>query len=334
MTRRPALLREQILAAPACHRKEPIILDEVQKVPQLLDEVQWLIENTECRFLLCGSSARKLKRGQANLLGGRAWKYHMFPLVSDELAELNLLKILNDGLIPSHYLQANASRSLKAYLEDYLKEEVFDEGLTRNIPAFSRFFDAIGFTHGELTNFSDIARDCGVDSKTVREYYQILVDTLMGDFVEPYKRRQNRQVITKSPKFYLFDPGVARTLTRRPLAEERGEFFGKAFEHYLFTELRAHSVYQELDYPIHFWRTKSGQEVDFILEDGEVAIEVKGSSHIERKHLRGLKAFAEGNTPRQSILVCNESRPRVLEGIQILPWRDFLRQLWAGTILR
>jgi len=334
MTRRPALLREQILAAPVCHRKEPIILDEVQKVPQLLDEVQWLIENTECRFLLCGSSARKLKRGQANLLGGRAWKYHMFPLVSDELAELNLLKILNDGLIPSHYLQANASRSLKAYLEDYLKEEVFDEGLTRNIPAFSRFFDAIGFTHGELTNFSDIARDCGVDSKTVREYYQILVDTLMGDFVEPYKRRQNRQVITKSPKFYLFDPGVARTLTRRPLAEERGEFFGKAFEHYLFTELRAHSVYQELDYPIHFWRTKSGQEVDFILGDGEVAIEVKGSSHIERKHLRGLKAFAEGNTPRQSILVCNESRPRVLEGIQILPWRDFLRQLWAGTILR
>ncbi len=333
MTRRPALLREQILAAPANHRKEPIILDEVQKVPQLLDEVQWLIENTECRFLLCGSSARKLKRGQANLLGGRAWKYHMFPLVSDELGEMNLLKILNDGLIPSHYLQANATRSLKAYLEDYLKEEVFDEGLTRNIPAFSRFFDAIGFSHGELTNFSDIARDCGVDSKTVREYYQILVDTLMGDFVAPYKRRQNRQVITKSPKFYLFDTGVARTLTRRPLAEERGEFFGKAFEHFLFTELRAHSVYEELDYPIHFWRTKIGQEVDFILGEGEVAIEVKGTSRIERKNLRGLKAFAEGNTPRQSYIVCNEPKPRILEGIQILPWRDFLTKLWAGAII-
>ena len=333
MTRRPALLREQILAAPANHRKEPIILDEVQKVPQLLDEVQWLIENTECRFLLCGSSARKLKRGQANLLGGRAWKYHMFPLVSDELGEMNLLKILNDGLIPAHYLQANATRSLKAYLEDYLKEEVFDEGLTRNIPAFSRFFDAIGFSHGELTNFSDIARDCGVDSKTVREYYQILVDTLMGDFVAPYKRRQNRQVITKSPKFYLFDTGVARTLTRRPLAEERGEFFGKAFEHFLFTELRAHSVYEELDYPIHFWRTKIGQEVDFILGEGEVAIEVKGTSRIERKNLRGLKAFAEGNTPRQSYIVCNEPKPRILEGIQILPWRDFLTKLWAGAII-
>jgi predicted AAA+ superfamily ATPase len=334
MTRRPALLREQVLAAPASQQKEPIILDEVQKVPQLLDEVHWLIENTACRFILCGSSARKLKRGHANLLGGRAWKYHMFPLVSDELGDIDLLKILNDGLVPAHYLQANATRSLKAYLEDYLKEEVFDEGLTRNVPAFSRFFDAIGFTHGELTNFSDIARDCGVDSKTVREYYQILVDTLMGDFVEPYKRRQNRQVITKSPKFYLFDPGVARILTRRPLVEERGEFFGKAFEHYLFTELRAHSVYEELDYPIRFWRTKVGQEVDFILGDGEVAVEVKSTSCIEKKNLRGLKAFAESNTVRQSIVVCNESRPRVLDGIQIVPWRDFLYQLWGGEIIQ
>ncbi len=334
MTRRPALLREQVLAAPVSQQKEPIILDEVQKVPQLLDEVHWLIENTECRFLLCGSSARKLKRGHANLLGGRAWKYHMFPLVSDELGDVDLLKILNDGLVPTHYLQANATRSLKAYLEDYLKEEVFDEGLTRNVPAFSRFFDAIGFTHGELTNFSDIARDCGVDSKTVREYYQILVDTLMGDFVEPYKRRQNRQVITKSPKFYLFDPGVARILTRRPLKEERGEFFGKAFEHYLFTELRAHSVYEELDYPIHFWRTKVGQEVDFILGEGEVAIEVKGTSCIEKKNLRGLKAFAESNPVRKSIVVCNESRPRILDGIQIVPWRDFLHQLWGGEIIQ
>ena len=138
---------------------------------------------------------------------------------------------------------------------------------------------------------------------------------------------------TKSPKFYLFDTGVARTLTRRPLAEERGEFFGKAFEHFLFTELRAHSVYEELDYPIHFWRTKIGQEVDFILGEGEVAIEVKGTSRIERKNLRGLKAFAEGNTPRQSYIVCNEPKPRILEGIQILPWRDFLTKLWAGAII-
>ena len=195
-TKRPFLLREQILAADSRRMKEPIIIDEVQKVPQLLDEIHWLIENKNFRFILCGSSARKLKRGKVNLLGGRAWRYEMHPLVSAEVGEINLLRSLNQGMIPIHYLQEEYRKSLQAYLRDYLKEEVFDEGLARNIPAFSRFFDAMGFSHGELTNYANIARDCGVDAKTVKEYYQILVDTLLGTMIEPFRKRQERQVIT------------------------------------------------------------------------------------------------------------------------------------------
>ena len=204
-SKQPSLLRERLLAKNDHTLNYPVILDEVQKVPQILDEVHWLIENKGLRFILCGSSARKLKRGKANLLGGRAWRYEMFPLVTVEVEDLNLLRILNRGMIPDHFLRAGYNKALKAYTQDYLKEEVFDEGLTRNIPAFSRFFDAMGYSHGELTNYSNIARDCGVDSKTVKEYYQILIDTLLGKMVPPFKKRHDRQVLSRIPKYYLFD---------------------------------------------------------------------------------------------------------------------------------
>jgi predicted AAA+ superfamily ATPase len=332
-SKRPALLREQLLAKSPAALQQPIILDEVQKVPQLLDEIHSLIEDKGWRFILCGSSARKLKRGQANLLGGRAWRYEMFPLASPEIGEVDLLRALNQGLIPSHYLQANYRKSLKAYVQDYLKEEVFAEGLTRNVPAFSRFFDAMGYSHGELINHSNIAHDCGVDSKTVREYYQILIDTLLGIRVEPFKRRQHRQVIGKTSKFYLFDVGVAGILTKRHLEEERGEAFGKAFEHFLLMELIAYRSYTEADFPIHFWRTKSGLEVDFILGEGEVALEIKGASRIDPQDLKPLKAFVEEHHPRKALLVCNEKTERLSDKIRILPWRNFLTLLWAGKIL-
>ncbi|RMI03526.1 MAG: ATP-binding protein [Calditrichaeota bacterium] len=332
-SKRPALLREQLSAREDRGIAQPIILDEVQKVPHLLDEVHWLIENKGYSFILCGSSARKLKRGKANLLGGRAWHYEMFPLVSAEIENLDLLRALNHGLIPSHYLQENYRKSLKAYVQDYLKEEVFQEGLTRNIPAFSRFFDAMGYSHGELVNYSNIARESGVDSKTVREYYQILVDTLLGTFVLPFRKRQSRNVLSKAPKFYLFDVGVAGALTRRHLTEEKGELFGKALEHFIFMELRAHSALKELDYDIHFWRTKTGLEVDFILGGGEVAIEVKGNRRIDPTMLRPLKAFIEEHSPRKSIVVCNEPVERIAEGIHIMPWREFLTHLWEGKII-
>jgi predicted AAA+ superfamily ATPase len=332
-SRQPSLLRERLLAKGNDVLNYPVILDEVQKVPQILDEVHWLIENKGLRFILCGSSARKLKRGKANLLGGRAWRYEMFPLVTAELENLNLLRVLNRGMMPDHYLQESYKKALRAYTQDYLKEEVFDEGLTRNISAFSRFFDAMGYSHGELTNYSSVARECGVDSKTVKEYYQILVDTLLGTRIEPFKRRQNRQVIIRAAKFYLFDVGVVGAITKRHIEEEKGELFGKAFEHFILMEIAAHNSYNELDYEINFWRTKSGLEVDFVLGGGEVAIEVKGTTHVKKRDLRPLTAFIEEYSPRKALVVCNEREERVHGRIRIIPYRKFLRDLWGDKII-
>ena len=333
LSKRPSLLREQLLAADPGQLEKPIIIDEVQKVPHLLDEIHWLIENIGLRFIMCGSSARKLKRGKANLLGGRAWRYEMHPLVSTEVSDLNLLKALNRGMVPAHYLQEEYRKSLQAYVRDYLKEEVFAEGLTRNIPAFSRFFDAMGYSHGELTNYANIARDCGIDAKTVKEYYQILVDTLLGMMIEPFMRRQDRQVITKAGKFYLFDVGVAGAITQRRISQERGDQFGKAFEHFILMEILAQRAYKELDYDLNFWRTKSGLEVDFVLGCGEVAVEVKGANRIDSSDLRPIKAFLQEYRPARAFVVCNEQRSRVHEGVHIIPWREFLEMLWNGAVI-
>lgn len=331
----PSLLRERLLAKDAAALKEPVILDEVQKVPQVLDEVHWLIENKGLSFILCGSSARKLKRGHANLLGGRAWRYELFPLVSREIGKVDLLRVLNHGLIPLHYLQNDeeCKRSLGAYVQDYLREEVFAEGLTRNIPAFSRFFDAFGYSHGELTNYTNIARECGVDSKTVKEYYQILVDTLLAVRIEPFKKRQSRQVITKASKYYLFDVGVAGYVMKRNLAEPKGAEFGKAFEHFMLMEIVAYRSYAGKDFAINFWRTKSGLEVDFVLGAGAVAIEIKGAARIDTKDLNGLGVFDEVYSPKKSMVVCNEKEKRRHGKIEIVPWENFLHELWDGKIV-
>ncbi|PIP16653.1 MAG: AAA family ATPase [bacterium (Candidatus Ratteibacteria) CG23_combo_of_CG06-09_8_20_14_all_48_7] len=334
-SKRPSLLRERLLAKNKGTLKEPIILDEVQKIPQVLDEVHWLIENNGLRFVLCGSSARKLKKGQANLLGGRAWRYELFPLVSHEIGKSNLLRILNHGLIPLHYLQNDddCKKSLEAYVQDYLREEVFAEGLTRNIPAFSRFFDAFGYSHGEITNYCNIARECGVDSKTVKEYYQILIDTFLAVRVEPFKKRQSRQVITKASKYYMFDVGVAGYLTKRHLAEQKGAEFGKAFEHFMLMEIVAYRSYAQKDFTINFWRTKTGLEVDFVLNGGEIAIEIKGARLVDKRDLNGLEAFIQTYAPKRNILICNEKEKRIHGKIDILPWEIFLHQLWSGKIL-
>jgi predicted AAA+ superfamily ATPase len=333
LTKRPSLLREQLLAKDAASLEHPIILDEVQKVPQVLNEVHWLIENKGLRFILCGSSARKLRRGKSNLLGGRAWRFEMFPLVSAELERIDLIRALNRGLIPDHYLRDDYHKSFRGYVQDYLKEEVFAEGLTRNIPAFARFFDAVGYSHGQMTNFSNIARDSGVDAKTVKEYYQILADTLLGRMVEPFRRKRSRQIITKAPKFYLFDVGVAGAIINRTIPEERGESFGRAFEHFIFTEIVAHSSYSELNYRIHYWRTKSGLEVDFVLGEAEVAVEVKGQRLVDNRELRPLAAFADEHRPRAALVVSLEREERVVGKIHILPWRQFLERLWSGKVI-
>jgi len=331
----PARLRQRLDAMDAASVEEPVIIDEIQKVPALMDEIHRMIEQSKRSFILCGSSARKLRRGQANLLGGRAWRYEMFPLVSKELQDLDLLRALNHGLVPSHYLQddADCERSLRAYVQDYLKEEVFAEGLTRNVPAFSRFLDAVAYTHGELVNYANVARDCGVDAKTVKEYFQILCDTLLGTMLEPWKKRQSRDVILKAPKAWLFDVGVAGALTRRRLTEPRGEAFGRAFEHFILMELLAYRSYSGKGFPLTFWRTRNGLEVDFVLGDGEVAVEVKGSSRVDGRDVHGLRAFLSDHAPKAAYVVSTEPAPRSAEGLRFLPWRNFLAALWQGDVI-
>ena len=334
-TREPWLFAERVLALDAETRARPIIVDEVQKVPALLDEVQRLIERHGLAFVLCGSSARKLKRGGANLLGGRAWRFALHPLAWPEVPQLDLLRALNRGLVPQHYDAAQHRRALAGYVEDYLKEEVFDEGLTRNAPAFARFFDALGFCHGQMLNFSNVARDCGVDAKTVREYFRILVDTLLGVFVEPFSRRRSRAVISRAPKFYLFDVGVAGHLSGRRLDRAAGPEFGFALEHFVLMEILAWRSYRELDVPVRYWRTKSGLEVDFVLgREAEAAIEVKGARRVRPGDLRGIRAFCEEHQPRRAIVVSNDPAPRRTGKVDVLPWNVFLERLWGGEVVQ
>lgn len=338
LAKEPHLLREEVLALSRASLKYPIIIDEIQKIPQLLDEVHWLIENTEAKFILCGSSARKLKKVAANLLGGRAWRYSFYPLVFKEIPEFNLLHALNSGLIPSHYLSSDIKRSLKAYIADYLTHEIQGEGVTRNLPAFARFLDSLAFGHGTLLNYSNIARECAIDAKTVKEYYQILIDTLLGYYVFPYQKRKNREIISSTPKFYLFDVGVVNALMKRSILTLEGPAAGEAFEHYIFMELIAYRGINNLDYEISFWRTKTGLEVDFILDEAKVAVEVKISKNPSKRDLKGLIAFQEEHSPKKAIVVCLVPRPRLLKlengsDILMLPWQVFLEELWKGKII-
>ena len=334
-TRAPWILAERIRAFDHAMRANPVILDEVQKVPSVLDEVHRLIETEGLNFVLCGSSARKLKRSRANLLGGRAWRFQLHPLAWPEVPEFDLLKALNRGLIPQHYDAENYRRSLAGYADDYLKEEVFDEGLTRNVAAFSRFFDALGFCEGEILNYSNVARDCGVDSKTVREYFQILVDTLLGVFLEPFSRRRSRAIVTRAPKFYLFDVGVAGHLAGRRISRTAGPEFGRALKRFVLMELLAYRTYRERDFPVRYWRTKSGLECDFVLgRDGKAVIEVKGSAGLRPDDLRAMQAYVDEHRPRTAVVVCNESAPRrTRDGIMVLPWERFLERLWADALV-
>jgi uncharacterized protein len=329
----PHLFREEILALPSEKIFQPIIVDEIQKIPILLDEIHWLIEHKKLGFILCGSSARKLRRGAANLLGGRAWSFNFYPLVYKEIPNFNLLRAFNHGLLPSYYLSDYPTRSLRAYIQIYLKEEIQEEGLVRNLPGFARFLDVVGFTHGEMINYTNVARDCAIDAKTVKEYYQILVDTLIGYFVYPFFKKIKRDLITTTPKFYLFDVGVAHFLTKRQIQVLKGSDAGRALEHFIFMEITAYVGLNELDDPIHYWRSKSGLEVDFVLAQGSVAIEVKINNAPELQDLNGLIAFCEDYQPRYALVVCQAPKKRLLKTktgftIQVLPWQEFIENLW------
>lgn len=339
LSKRPFLLREQILALSEEQKGQPIVIDEIQKVPALLDEVHWLTENCSLGFILCGSSARKLKREAVNLLGGRAWVLHFFPLCSIEIPDFNLLQAFNNGLLPSIYPRKtlNARRSLKAYVEAYITEEVKGEGLTRNLPAFARFMESLRFSHGEMVNFTNIAREVGVDSKTVQEYYNILIDTLMGFFISPFRKRASRDIIKSIPKFYLMDTGVANYICDRRINDLSGSDAGKSLEHLVVLELLSFRALKEKEFSINYWRTKSGLEVDYILDEGNIAVEVKISRQVDKKDFLGLAAFADEHKPKKLILICLEERKRKVSlpncEIEVLPILEFLGSLWADEIL-
>jgi predicted AAA+ superfamily ATPase len=330
LTANPVLLREEILANE--HLKLPVIIDEVQKIPALLDEIQWLIVNKKIQFILCGSSARKLKRKAANLLGGRALRYELYPLVYKEIPDFNLLRALNHGLLPRHYQAAYPRRMLQSYIGDYLKEEIAAEAITRNIPAFARFLEVSAFSNGNIVNYRNIAAECGVSPVTAKEYFQILVDTLLARWVPVFQKKPKRRVI-HAPRFYYFDVGIVNHLLKRRRIEPGSEVFGAAFEQYIYQELVAYSHYSGKDFDIRYWRTASQLEVDFILGDHKAAIEVKGSKNVGSHHLGGLRAFREEYRTKHAIVVSLDPRPRLVDGIHIFPWQHFLDKLWAGDIV-
>ena len=328
LSQRPSSL-QQILDA---QLSKTVVIDEVQKIPNLMDEIHWLIENRGYQFILCGSSARKIRRGKSGLLGGRAWRFELFPLVTRELKSFDLDRALHVGLIPSHFFASNPEMDLKGYVQDYLKEEVQAEALTRNLPAFSKFLRSAAITNGMLLNYSNAARESGVSVKTIREYYQILEDTLIGRQLAPWRKAKKRRLI-ETAKFFFFDMGiVSNLLDQRTLAPGTSEY-GRAFEHFILQECWAYRHYSKLEFPISFWRTASGSEVDLILGDAEVAIEVKSSASAADR-TKGLHLFLEENKCRKSFIISKEQRPRKISPqITVLPWQNFCEMLWAGDIL-
>lgn len=341
-TEKPWRLREIVDVWSEEERKIPIIIDEVQKVPQILNDVHWLIENRKpVSFILCGSSARKMRRQGVNLLGGRAWRYVFCPLafpeiVSAENPNVDLAHIFKTGLLPSHYLNTqHIQQHMRAYVHDYLGQEVQQESVIRNMRAFLKFLDLMAFCHTEMINFSNLARDCAVDAKTIKSYFEILEDMLLGTFIYPFFERSRRDHLVAHPKFYFFDVGIANYIARQSVSEIRGSVAGKMFEHYIYMELYAHKHLNLFEHPIQYWRTKTGSEVDFILHEGKLAIECKISDAIQKRDLAGLIAFKRDFPDATLLLVCQESRQRLITvddiKIKIYPFNEFLSDLWGGV---
>ena len=310
-----------------------VIIDEIQRIPQLLNEIHWLIANHKTQFILSGSSPRKILKSGNNLLGGRAIRYELYPLTFAEIPDYDLLRALNNGLLPRHYLSNNPKRLQSAYIGSYLRDEIATEAKIRNVPVFSKFLEIAAFSNAEMVNYSNIATDCGVSAPTIKEYFQILEDTLIGRFLPVFQKKPKRRVIL-SPKFYYFDIGVTNFLLKRSNIQFGSEMFGNAFEHLIYNEIYAHCNYSNLNYHISYWRTTSQFEVDFILGDHEIAVEVKSTSNASSRHFKGLKAFSDEYKTKRLILVCNEQYPRNVDGITVLPWKIFLEQLWSNELIK
>ena len=333
---RPSMLREE---CELMDEGELVIIDEIQKVPALLDEVHWLIENRGLRFILSGSSARKLRRSGVNLLGGRALRLTLFPFVSAEIPDFDLIHALNNGMLPRHYLVSDASRRIQSYIGDYLQQEIVEEAIVRQLDAFTRFLQVAALSNTEIVNYSNIAQDCGVSAKTVKEYFAILEETMLGFYLPAYTKVVKRKLI-QSPKFYFFDVAIPNYLLHRRRLQPGTDIFGHALEHFIVQELRAFLSYTFFEEKtMGYWRTLDNKyEVDVLVFDAltknvEVAIEVKSSDHVASSDTKGLKAFSEEHPETKLILLSLEERPRKLNGIEIWPVGQFLPRLWGRKIL-
>lgn len=331
----PEYIRSEILAIDADQRKNlVVVIDEIQKVPKLLNEIHWMIENIQnVSFVLCGSSSRKLKSSGANLLGGRAWKYQMLPLCYFETKELDWFKIFNRGLIPEHYNLELSEKSLSAYVYDYLINEIQIEANIRKREPFIKFLDVMAISHTEMINFTNIARDCGVSKATVKSYFEILKDMYVGYFLYPYKKRKTRQIVTQIPKFYLFDTGVANYLSRFHYKEFRGTESGKAFEHYLFLELKAYQIMTDSRDELTYYRDSTGNEVDFVFQNH--GFEVKIKKNITSKDIKGLLIFGkEYNYNLNVICTCDIKRIEKFgdQIVTIWPVQIFLESMWGNKL--
>jgi predicted AAA+ superfamily ATPase len=330
---RPELLREE-LTGEEPERVGQIVIDEIQKIPALLDEVHWLLENRGFHFALCGSSARKVKRGAANLLGGRAVRYELHGFTAAEFGtEFELDRLLNHGYLPRIYESPRPRRLLDAYVGDYLKEEVAAEGLVRHLPIFSEFLNAAALSDTEVVNFSSIARECGVSSHTVKGYFGILEDTLLGRWLPAHRKRPKRRQ-RSAPKFYFSDVGVVNRLARRGGIQRGSELYGKAFENWVFHELSAYNAYAYADAELTYWRLTSGAEVDFIVNDMQIAIEAKASPKVTSDHLKGLRELVRDHDRIQRRLVVGlvpRSR-RTDDGIEVVSAAGFVKRLWNGDL--
>lgn len=320
------------------HKEEGtwVVIDEVQKVPILLDEVHRLMEERHLKFLLSGSSARKLKKGASNLLAGRAVSTEMFPLVSAEVGfKFDLSKVLSFGTLPMAFIGDDPKSYLRTYAEVYLQEEIKAEALTRNIGGFSRFLEIAARQNGQITSILAISRDAQVARQTVQGYFDILHDTLIGYWLQPWKLRRSTKQVTH-PKFYFFDAGVVRALSGRLPYPPTQEELGFLFETLVLNEIRAYLSYTKLNYPIYFWASHGGLEVDVTCEDkdGFVAIELKSASVWDSKFNKGLRKMSEEIVNARCFGVYTGEREVRPENIRVMPIMSFLTALWNGEVIK
>jgi len=309
------------------HKTGIVVIDEIQRIPELLNEVHRLIENKKITFLLTGSSARKLRRGKANLLAGRVWESRMFPLTWKEITDFNLDRFLHYGGLPAVYLSNYPDEELDAYVNTYLKEEIMAEGLIRKLPPFSRFLRSIALASGERINFTKLANDCQVPPSTVTEYVGLLNDTLVAFLLPAWTESRKRKAISTA-KFYFFDPGVTHMLAGTKTLDRNSHLYGKSFEQFIGMEIRAYLSYRRKKRELAYWRSTHGYEVDFLIGI-ETAIEVKASQKVSGRDLRGLKALKEENIFKNYILVSQDPINTRDDNFQALYWEKFLDDLWA-----